>query len=183
MNAQFCGQALWRTVDQSTATAARRLPVLLCGDLVDGIYRLLMSSEVEPVNIGNPTETSILGIAQKINEYTNNAAGIQFKPLPKDDPKQRQPNITKAQRVLGWQQSCPGSGCGNDLWFAESVSNLTACGRLRQVTAQQFVALHLPHRPWAASELQPKDKHTLARRPQFACYTTLYQRVPNKCSL
>ncbi len=71
-------------------------------DLVDGIYRLLLSDEVEPVNIGNPTETSILEFAQKINEYTNNAAGIIHKPLPKDDPKQRKPNIGKAQRLLGW---------------------------------------------------------------------------------
>lgn len=72
-------------------------------DLVDGIYRLLLSDEVEPVNIGNPTETSILEFAQKINEYTNNSAGIVFKPLPKDDPKQRKPNIAKAQRVLNWE--------------------------------------------------------------------------------
>ena len=71
-------------------------------DLVDGIYRLLLSDEVEPVNIGNPTETSIMEFAQKINEYTNNKAGIVYNPLPKDDPKQRKPNIGKAQSLLGW---------------------------------------------------------------------------------
>ena len=71
-------------------------------DLVDGIYRLLMSEEHEPVNIGNPAEITILQFAEKINELTGNTAGIQFKPLPKDDPKQRQPNIDKARRTLGW---------------------------------------------------------------------------------
>ena len=71
-------------------------------DLVDGIYRLLMSEEHEPVNIGNPAEITILQFAEKINELTGNTAGIQFKPLPKDDPKQRQPNIDKARRILGW---------------------------------------------------------------------------------
>lgn len=72
-------------------------------DLVDGIYRLLLSDEVEPVNIGNPTETSILEFAQKINQYTNNQGGIVLKPLPKDDPKQRKPNIDKARRILQWE--------------------------------------------------------------------------------
>lgn len=72
-------------------------------DLVDGIYRLLLSDEVEPVNIGNPTETSIGKFAEKINEYTNNSAGIIFKSLPKDDPKQRKPDIHKAQQILKWE--------------------------------------------------------------------------------
>ncbi len=92
-------------------------------DLVDGIYRLLMSNETEPVNIGNPTETSILEFAQKINEFTGNAAGIQFKPLPMDDPKQRQPNIAKAQRVLGWQPKVTlDQGMNTTIaWFAERL--------------------------------------------------------------
>ncbi|OUC05816.1 NAD-dependent dehydratase, partial [Litorilinea aerophila] len=76
-------------------------------DLIDGIYRLLMSNEVEPVNIGNPAEISILEFAQRINELTGNQAGIRFEPLPKDDPKQRQPDITKARRILGWEPKVP----------------------------------------------------------------------------
>ena len=72
-------------------------------DLIDGIYRLLMSDEVEPTNIGNPTEMSILEFATVINELTGNPAGIRFDPLPVDDPKQRKPDITKARRVLGWE--------------------------------------------------------------------------------
>jgi dTDP-glucose 4,6-dehydratase len=71
-------------------------------DLVDGIYRLLLSDEVEPVNIGNPTELSILEFAERINALTGNPSGIRFEPLPKDDPRQRQPDISKARRVLGW---------------------------------------------------------------------------------
>lgn len=74
-----------------------------CSDLIDGIYRLLMSDEVEPTNIGNPAEMTILQFAQVINELTANKGGIIYKPLPQDDPKQRQPDITKAKRVLGWE--------------------------------------------------------------------------------
>lgn len=72
-------------------------------DLVDGIYRLLLSDEVEPVNIGNPTEYTMLEFAHMINELTGNPAGIVFRPLPQDDPKQRQPDIGKARRILGWE--------------------------------------------------------------------------------
>ncbi len=74
-----------------------------CSDLVDGIYRLLLSDEVEPTNIGNPAEMTILQFAQVINELTGNKGGIIYKPLPQDDPKQRQPDITKARRILGWE--------------------------------------------------------------------------------
>nr|WP_290665623.1 UDP-glucuronic acid decarboxylase family protein [Ardenticatena sp.] len=72
-------------------------------DLIDGIYRLLMSEEVGPVNIGNPHEMTILQFAELINEMTGNTAGIRFEPLPVDDPKVRQPDITKARRILGWE--------------------------------------------------------------------------------
>jgi len=72
-------------------------------DLVDGIYRLLLSSENEPVNIGNPAELTIYDFAKVINELTGNPAGIRFEPLPVDDPKQRQPDIGKARRILGWE--------------------------------------------------------------------------------
>ncbi len=71
-------------------------------DLIEGIYRLLLSDEVEPVNIGNPTELTIHEFATVINELTGNPAGIRFEPLPVDDPKQRKPDIGKAQRILGW---------------------------------------------------------------------------------
>lgn len=72
-------------------------------DEVDGIYRLLMSAEVQPVNIGNPNEFTMLEFAGIVNELTGNRAGIIYKPLPVDDPKQRKPDISKARRVLGWE--------------------------------------------------------------------------------
>lgn len=73
-------------------------------DLIEGIYRLLHSNEVEPVNIGNPGEFSIQQFADLINRLTENPAGIVYKDLrTKDDPQVRQPAIDKAQRVLNWQ--------------------------------------------------------------------------------
>lgn len=76
-------------------------------DLVNGIYRLLLSSEDSPVNLGNPMEMSILHFARKIKELTGSRSRIIFKPLPEDDPKVRQPDITKARSVLNWSPSVP----------------------------------------------------------------------------
>ncbi len=72
-------------------------------DLVDGIYRLLMSDEHEPTNIGNPEEVSIGDFAREIIELTGSQSKLVHKDLPVDDPKVRQPDITKAKRVLGWE--------------------------------------------------------------------------------
>jgi len=72
-------------------------------DEVEGIYRLLMSDESDPVNIGNPSEMTILQFAQVINQITGNPGGIRYEPLPVDDPKQRQPDITRARTILGWE--------------------------------------------------------------------------------
>jgi dTDP-glucose 4,6-dehydratase len=72
-------------------------------DLIDGIYRLLMSDYHQPVNIGNPEEISLLDFAKEVLELTGNKSKIIFKPLPVDDPKQREPDITKAKKLLGWQ--------------------------------------------------------------------------------
>ncbi len=72
-------------------------------DLVEGIVRLLWSDYYEPVNIGNPAEITILEFAQEVIKLTNSDQKIIFKPLPKDDPKQRQPDITRAKTVLGWE--------------------------------------------------------------------------------
>lgn len=71
-------------------------------DTVEGIFRLLMSNYSMPVNIGNPDEISLLDFAREILELTGNKVKIIFKPLPVDDPKQRQPDITKAKEILGW---------------------------------------------------------------------------------
>ncbi len=72
-------------------------------DLVDGIYKLMMSDYPSPVNIGNPDEISILDFGKEIIKLTGTNQKIIFQPLPKDDPKQRQPDITKAKTILGWQ--------------------------------------------------------------------------------
>jgi dTDP-glucose 4,6-dehydratase len=72
-------------------------------DLVEGIYRLLMSDYASPVNIGNPDEISILDFAKEIINLTGTNQKIVLKPLPVDDPKQRQPDITLAKKLLGWQ--------------------------------------------------------------------------------
>jgi dTDP-glucose 4,6-dehydratase len=72
-------------------------------DQVEGIYRLLMSDYSEPINIGNPHETTILQFAQEIIKLTGTGQKIIFKPLPQDDPLQRQPDITRAKEILGWE--------------------------------------------------------------------------------
>ncbi|MDZ7773981.1 MAG: UDP-glucuronic acid decarboxylase family protein [Balneolaceae bacterium] len=74
-------------------------------DLVEGIWRLSMSEEAEPVNIGNPEEISILEFAREIIELTGSGSEVVFEELPKDDPQIRQPDISKARRVLDWQPS------------------------------------------------------------------------------
>ena len=72
-------------------------------DLVDGIYKLLMSDINEPVNLGNPAEIKVIDIAKEIIDITGSKSKIVFKPLPVDDPKCRQPDITKAKTLLNWE--------------------------------------------------------------------------------
>ena len=72
-------------------------------DQVEGIYRLLMSDYTDPINIGNPHETTILEFAQEIIRLTGTDQKIVYKPLPQDDPSQRQPDITRAKEILGWE--------------------------------------------------------------------------------
>jgi dTDP-glucose 4,6-dehydratase len=71
-------------------------------DLIEGIYKLLMSDYVYPVNIGNPVEISLLAFAEEILQLTGAKSKIVFQPLPQDDPKQRRPDISKAKEILGW---------------------------------------------------------------------------------
>ena len=97
------GQALRGQPLTVYGTGSQTRSFCYVSDLVDGIYRLLMSQEVEPVNIGNPHETTILEFAELINRLTGNEAGILFKPLPADDPRQRRPDITQARTILGWE--------------------------------------------------------------------------------
>ncbi len=72
-------------------------------DLVEGIYRLLNSNETGPVNIGNPREMTILQFAEAVRQAVGSTSPIDFRPLPVDDPKIRQPDITRARAILGWE--------------------------------------------------------------------------------
>jgi len=74
-----------------------------CSDLIEGIYRLMMSDTDQPVNLGNPHEMTVLELAQEIIRLTGSRSKIVFKPLPLDDPKQRRPDITRAKKLLNWQ--------------------------------------------------------------------------------
>lgn len=72
-------------------------------DLIEGIYRLMMSDYSLPVNVGNPTEMTMLQFAEEIVKATGSRSKISFKPLPQDDPKQRKPDIGKAKKLLKWE--------------------------------------------------------------------------------
>jgi dTDP-glucose 4,6-dehydratase len=72
-------------------------------DLIEGIYRLLISDVTEPVNIGNPEEITVLQLAEEIRRLAGGKRGIAFHPLPEDDPKVRQPDISRARTLLGWE--------------------------------------------------------------------------------
>ena len=76
-------------------------------DLIDGIWRLLTSDYADPVNVGNPAEMTVLEFANEVLKLTNSASEIVFKPLPVDDPKVRQPDISLAREVLGWEPRVP----------------------------------------------------------------------------
>lgn len=76
-------------------------------DLIEGIYRLMMSDYHLPVNIGNPREMTMLEFAEEIVRVTRSQSKISFKPLPQDDPKQRKPDITKARKLLKWEPQVP----------------------------------------------------------------------------
>jgi len=78
-------------------------------DLINGFLRLMQSDDgfTGPVNLGNPVEFTMLELAEQVKELTNSKAEIQFKPLPEDDPRQRQPDITLAGKKLGWEPTVP----------------------------------------------------------------------------
>lgn len=99
----FIGQAL--TGEPMTIFGDGRQTRSFCfvSDLIDGIFRLMMSDFHEPVNIGNPREMTIREFGEEIRRITGTKSQIEHKPLPVDDPKVRQPDITRARKVLGWE--------------------------------------------------------------------------------
>jgi dTDP-glucose 4,6-dehydratase len=91
-------------------------------DLIEGIYRLLMSDYTMPVNIGNPSEISLKDFAEEIIKLTGTSQQIVFRPLPVDDPKQRQPDITKAKEILGWMPTVDrATGLANTYAYFKSL--------------------------------------------------------------
>lgn len=99
----FIGQALRGEDLTAFGDGSQTRSFCYVDDLVEGIYRLLLSDCVDPVNIGNPSEITINQFAEEILKLTGSKSKISYKPLPKDDPKQRQPNISKAKEILDWE--------------------------------------------------------------------------------
>ena len=104
-----------RVISNFVTQALRNKPITVYGDgsqtrsfcyvddLIEGISRLLFSDETEPVNVGNPNEMSVLELARLVQKLANSRSGIVMQPLPVDDPKVRQPEISRARRTLGWE--------------------------------------------------------------------------------
>ena len=99
----FIGQALRGENLTVFGDGSQTRSFCFVNDLVEGIYRLLMSDYFMPVNVGNPDEISLKEFAEEILALTGNKVKIIYKPLPVDDPKQRQPDITRAKKLLGWE--------------------------------------------------------------------------------
>jgi dTDP-glucose 4,6-dehydratase len=124
-----------RVVPTMIAQALRGKPLTVFGDgkqtrsfcfvedLVRGIYRLLMSDHVQPVNIGNPGEMTIIDFAFLLKDITRTKSTVTFLPLPEDDPKVRQPDISKAKKILKWEPKVDlktGLGITMD-WFKKRI--------------------------------------------------------------
>lgn len=99
----FIGQALRGEDITVFGDGSQTRSFCYVADLIEGIYRLLLSDYSLPVNIGNPNEISLKDFAEEVLALTGNKVQIIYKPLPVDDPKQRQPNITKAKQLLNWE--------------------------------------------------------------------------------
>ena len=99
----FCCQALKGEPMTVFGDGTQTRSFCYVSDLIDGIFRLMMSGESDPVNIGNPRELSVMDFARTIKELTKSASPIVHRPLPEDDPKVRQPNIGRARALLGWE--------------------------------------------------------------------------------
>ena len=99
----FIGQALKNKPLTVFGTGSQTRSFCYVSDLIEGVYRLMMSAVAGPVNIGNPEEMTVLDFARAIIRTTDSRSKIMFKPLPQDDPKQRRPDITRARTRLGWE--------------------------------------------------------------------------------
>ena len=103
----FIGQALTGEPLTIFGDGSQTRSFTFVSDLIDGIYRLALSDFHEPVNIGNPREMTIAQFAEAILKITGSKSGLENRPVPVDDPKVRQPDITRARKVLGWEPKIP----------------------------------------------------------------------------
>ena len=99
----FIGQALAGKPLSVFGNGSQTRSFCYVSDLIDGIFKLAMSDYHEPVNIGNPTEMTIKQFAEEILRITGTSSTIHYRPLPVDDPKVRQPDISRAKEILGWE--------------------------------------------------------------------------------
>jgi dTDP-glucose 4,6-dehydratase len=99
----FLGQALNNKPITVFGEGRQTRSFCYVSDLIEGIYRLMLSTYELPMNIGNPSELTVLDFARQIIQATNSKSKITFKPLPQDDPKQRRPDITRARKYLKWE--------------------------------------------------------------------------------
>jgi dTDP-glucose 4,6-dehydratase len=121
----FIGQALRGEALTVHGDGSQTRSFCFYSDLIEGIYRLLCSNHVLPLNLGNPQEMTILELAHTVTRLVGNGAGIVHKPLPVDDPKVRQPDITLAREILHWE---PEVGLADGLqqtiaWFRQRVQS------------------------------------------------------------
>ena len=103
----FISQALQNKPITVFGDGTQTRSLCYCTDLIEGIFRLMMSPHSEPVNIGNPNEMTMLQFADAIIKATRSRSRIVHRPLPQDDPRQRQPDITRARRWLRWEPQVP----------------------------------------------------------------------------
>lgn len=110
-------------------------------DLVDGLVRLMLSREVYPVNLGNPRETNMLEFAGLIRDLTGSTAAIVHKALPEDDPRQRRPDISKAERILGWRPVVSlEDGLQRTVSYFQSIDPTLGCSQPPTVTSNVVFA-------------------------------------------
>jgi dTDP-glucose 4,6-dehydratase len=103
----FMTQALTNTPITVFGTGKQTRSLCYVSDLIEGIYRLLLSEEHNPVNIGNPHEVTLLELAELIKKLAGSTSEIVYRPLPTDDPKVRRPDTSKAESLLGWKAQIP----------------------------------------------------------------------------
>ena len=124
----FIGQALKDNPITVYGNGNQTRSFCYISDLIDGLCRLLMSKENDPVNIGNPNEMSLLKLARTIIKLTDSKSRIVYRPLPVDDPKVRRPNIAKAKKILNWTPKIRlEEGLSKTIDYFISIKRCTSC--------------------------------------------------------